>query len=929
MLSKLTKQLMEKLRKQQELILSQNNELANLTKENESHMGSIEALAKQLEACKPKSPFNPDKKPPSTETKEAKKLKSENAHLHELVKLKDTKLKELQREVMCLRLAVPTDISLPDVSTDPLQRRAEELARTGKIEFKLYLSHEDGNGSAVDRVANADAGGLTQTCMAQAKMMDEWIQQVEIAKREGLKTALSGNSDFVRTLDEYKEKYVTANEKLDEITRQRNELERKVSDILAMENIVTNAFEELIQIMEELLESSPSVKAVDLSARLDEVRRVYAGAKEPSRSPPRKAWKFPMPVQVVDSPERIPDYNSFEDVHSEIKQLLSKNQVLQAANLWKQIDYGVPEKGNREEWVELLRTVCKCRDTQVQSMERQVSRGHVLKGCVELKNDEMLELMTDYEDMKSKYMFVTGVTVKQMRESVRTLQRKAEELQNEVEKKEIFLADRESENRLLRNTIEVMKKSIDNANQEKETSNKRLQEKIDILEDKLRDSKQSNPSANEAIKKKCVKEDALTQARFDIILLENKQNRAIIAEMLNSREKANPAKELYEEKIRLIDQVLECNREAEQLKAILKGIKAYQASTMDILKQVLELFDQKIEDRDISTDNLVQMAEEELYKAGKINEIAEELQLFMGILRQSREGCMAIKEIAEFRKESTRINKDYFTDEKLSEVTTEMLIERLRRKNDLFKQLFGLYNKAIALAEVFTLENRRLCEVLRVNDIEIKDVALPDIKEKKANNESDSTKYLNEKVLYLEKQLLDANNCIEQLKDKLSGKDREVAQLKKSISQLESRSEKCGKMPRELDELLVKCTQLEDELAEARELHFSYEKQNEEISAQHNTIQALKAKTSRLEDLLDKKQEECKKLKEKVKDGYGEAYGKSRSDKLLESDLNELKERIKEVYQIAKQTHIHKLYKDGFGDDYLFEFLEVFHCVNK
>eukprot|EP00826_Nyctotherus_ovalis_P052416 TRINITY_DN6637_c0_g1_i4.p1 TRINITY_DN6637_c0_g1~~TRINITY_DN6637_c0_g1_i4.p1 ORF type:complete len:893 (+),score=276.77 TRINITY_DN6637_c0_g1_i4:307-2985(+) len=892
-------------------------------------MGSIEALAKQLEVYKAKSPFNSEKKPPSTESKETKKLKSENAHLNELVKFKDARLKELQHELTRLRLIVPVDTSLPDISTDPLHRRIEELAKTGKIELKLHLSHEDANGSAVDRVVSADAGGLTQRCIAQAKMMDEWIQQVEIAKREGLKTSLSSNSDFVKTMDEYKEKYVVANEKLGEITRQRNELERKVNGILAMENIVTNAFEELIQIMEDLLESSPSVKAVDLSARLDEIKGMYAAAKEPSKSPPKKAWRFPMPVQVVDSPEHTPDYNSFEDVHSGIKQLLSKNQVLQAANLWKQIDYGVPEKGDKGEWLELLQLTCKCRDSQLQTMEKQVSRGNVLKGCVELKNEEILELMTDYEDMKSKYIYVTTVTVKKMKESVKELQRRAEELQNEMDKKDIFFADKESENRLLKSTIEVMKKSIDNANLEKEVSNKKLQEKIDTLESKIKDSKQPDFNASETIKKECVKEDALTQDRFDIVLLENRQNRAIIAEMLNNKDKANPAKELYEEKIRLIDQMLESKKETEQLKVILKGIRVHQSSTMDILKKALKFFDQRVEDRSINADELIQMAEEELYKAGKISEVTEELQLFMGILRQSREGCMAIKEIAEFRKEFTRINKDYFIDERLSEVTTEMLIERLRRKNDLFKQLFGLYNKAIALTEVFTLENKRLCEILRANDIEIKDVALPNIKEQKTGSESDSTKYLNEKASYLEKRLLDANNYIDQLKDKINDKDKEVTQLKKSVNQLEDRSDKHDKTPRELDELLVKCTKLEDELAEARELHFNYEKQNEEISAQYNTIQALKAKTSRLEDLLDKKQEECKKLKEKVKDGYGEAYSKGQNDKLLEADLNELKEKIKEVYQVAKQTHIHKLYKDGFDDNYILEFLEVSYVPNK
>jgi len=910
-LSKQTKQLVEKLKEQYEVIQSQSMELSDLSKENESHLKSIEALAKQLELYMTKSPVDVDKKVSSLESKskqEAKKLKDEKEQLNVLVKIKDKKIKELQQEVTRLQMTIRADVrTLPDAKIDntSLDRRIDELAKKGKIEFKLYLSSFPQD-PTLTKILSADASELTQTCMAQAKMMDQWIQQVEIAKREGLKQSLSGDNELARTLDDYKEKYVKVDKSLSEITKQRNELEKKVNDVFAIENIVTRGFEELILVMEELLENSPSVKAVDLSVRLDEIKRTYIHPKDSEQYLKRKEWKMPVEVrttEVINEEIEEKEYNSFKDIHAEIKRRLDLGQILNAANLWKQIDYTTPTQEPKNEWMQLLQLICKCRDSQLQNMKKQKYHNNVLKGCVDLKNEEILELMTDYEDMKSKYIYVTTVAMEKLKEEVKKMKGQVNELQNELDKKDIYFNDKESENRLLKNTIEAMKKSVNNANLEKKTTNKRLQEKVNYMENLLKDkSNQDIATINELPPKE--DKEVLSQARFDAILLENKQNRTIIAEMLKSKDKANMANKLYEEKIKLIDQVLQFNKDNEQLKVILKNLKLYQSKTINALKQSLTIFNQNTGETNIDSEELVKMAEAELEEAKRINEMSEELQFFIKIIKQSKEGDKNLKELTEFHKESTKINKEYFVDERLSEVSIEMLIERLRKKNDLFKQLFNLHNKAITLTQILTLENKRLCDLLKANNIDIKETEPLNITEYKIINEDN--KYLGEKINYLEEQLLSANNTITELKDQIREKKKETVERGISIKQVEVKKE----VPRELGELLVKCGKLEDELAEARELHFQYEKQNEEILAQYNTIQALRAKVSRLEDSLDKKHIDYNKLKERFNE---EKVMKTNSNErigLLESESEQLKEltqSIKELYKISK----HKPHKDN------------------
>ena len=225
-----------------------------------------------------------------------------------------------------------------EIDPNSLEQRIEELANNGRIEYKIYVAPnpENENGESLGKMISSDFSGLTQTCVAQAKMMDEWIQQVEIIKRERLKKSLDKGNDIIKTLDDYKDKYRMVNKQFKEVTKQKKDLENKINNILAIEDIVNRRFEELIQVVEELIENSPSVNAVELSTKIDELKKQWNYKQEQAKAfhPSKKDREVPNLLDAIElnkhkemeeliaDPVGEPEFTSFEDIYNETKKQL-------------------------------------------------------------------------------------------------------------------------------------------------------------------------------------------------------------------------------------------------------------------------------------------------------------------------------------------------------------------------------------------------------------------------------------------------------------------------------------------------------------------------------------------------------------------------------------------------------------------------------
>eukprot|EP01022_Parablepharisma_sp_SALTPOND_P033140 TRINITY_DN88210_c0_g1_i1.p1 TRINITY_DN88210_c0_g1~~TRINITY_DN88210_c0_g1_i1.p1 ORF type:complete len:1032 (-),score=197.83 TRINITY_DN88210_c0_g1_i1:3673-6768(-) len=959
-LTQQNKILIEKLREQHALLHSQSPEVFRLIKENESHLQSIETLAKQVELYKSKSSIEVDKKISMLDTKakqEARKLRDETQRLNEMVKFKDKKIKELTQEIGRLKIVIRAETDMgklmppgslaSSLEPTPLERRIDEFANKGKVEYRILINPESTQTASqgLNRILNLNFPSLTQTLTAQSKMLDECIQQVEIAKREGLKRSVVGDTELTQALDEYKEKYNAVNKKLSEITKQRNELESKINETLAVENIMGKRFKELVAVVEELLETSPSIHAVDISKKVDDLKRTWKKEDklESARTLPstaKQAWELPKELEIPEAESdreealsEVSEFSSFEDIHKLIQRKMEAGKILKAGNLWQKLDYAIPDLSEAAliEAFKWLQIICKARDKQIQNLEKQTKREKVLKGCVELKNEEILELMTDYEEMKSKYIFETTVTHNELEEQIKELKVKIQEAEGELEKKEILLLDKEEEIRLLQGNVKALNANVGTAETTR-GGDSRLREKIMELEAKITQKAKKGTTPT-------LKEKEKSPPKLDAILLENVQNRTLIREILNKREGGNETalvKKLYEEKMELIDQLISFSKESDQLKEIVNSLREEHSKSLQQLNQSLELLGRirdSMELRHVAPKDLVGCAKYELEVAKEISKFAEEIGLITSVVKRGGEGMAGsgAKRLVDLRNASAKIHKEYFADEKLSGVTTEKLLDRIRKKNEQFKKLFDLYGRSSALNDMLILENSKLHNLLKKHKIEVKeDIVAAPFLELKANNHSQPSEFktstfLNEKVKYLEQLLADSREEQDKLKELIGEKDKAISKLNETLLGKEQVVNENTNKEEEykIAQLNFKCKQLEEELAQAHELHFQYEKQKEEVAAQYNTIEALNAKIARLEGTLKKKQDECQRYKRHLRVDLGteEKEAKIQSLEANLSQLNALKEKL----QVLRDIVHNKEGKVAAEDDLstLFEFIEV------
>ena len=169
--------LIDKLKSQYEAINLHKEAMGDLVKENESHLKSIESLAKQLELYKSKSPVDVDKKVMELDTKtrqHVKKLKDETDQLSQMMKVKENKIKDLEGEISRLKLVIRTESNMKkytmqgsssiNVQRSVLEQRVDELAESGRLEYKIYINPNISKerGQDLTKVLNSDFPSLTQ-----------------------------------------------------------------------------------------------------------------------------------------------------------------------------------------------------------------------------------------------------------------------------------------------------------------------------------------------------------------------------------------------------------------------------------------------------------------------------------------------------------------------------------------------------------------------------------------------------------------------------------------------------------------------------------------------------------------------------------------------------------------------------------------------
>ncbi len=111
-------------------------------------------------------------------------------------------------------------------------------------------------------------GVMMRTLVAQSRMLDDYVQQMELVKREGLKGTGVGGEELARAVDDYRGKYDEMKHKLAEVTKEREALEAQISDVVVAESEMQFRFGQIVETLEEVVESSDNPGASEISGKL-------------------------------------------------------------------------------------------------------------------------------------------------------------------------------------------------------------------------------------------------------------------------------------------------------------------------------------------------------------------------------------------------------------------------------------------------------------------------------------------------------------------------------------------------------------------------------------------------------------------------------------------------------------------------------------
>ncbi len=557
-----------------------------------------------------------------------------------------------------------------------------------------------------------------------------------------------------------------------------------------------------------------------------------------------EGWGLPTDVDVPEGEaSEVKEFQTLEEAQGHIGKLVDQGNLVGAADTWKRIDYTVGKDEDLHEAVRRLRLVCKVRDGQMQNLRKQMKSVEILKGCIELKNGEILKLMADYEDMKSKYMLEHGVKGKELNDNIRKLEEKVQFLQQEIVRKELFLKDKEQETKMLQESARILQGSAEQVYDQRDGLLQIRERKIAELESQLKGTSRSTPRRPDKAE---AKSDvvAATPAKSNEVLVatlskENAQNRALIREILNTKQgpDAETVRRLYSEKTELTDAVKKLHEDSERVTELLRDVALEHEAAVMKLKEMAQkaMTPRKIPEG----KTLVERAERELENAKEIHAMSE--QVVLAYIQEKKtvagetkaaggEAGERLKATQEAAKEGYR---NFFADERLAGVSMDVLLDRLKRKNAAFKEVFSVCERLGAAAEFLLIENGKLKAAAKMKGIDLaglqisSDTAVPRLLGSPSNNPSDRP----DLALGL---------------PPISGQDE-----------------------------LSRCKALEEELLSERERHFQFEKQREECMAQRSTIEALISKLARAEESLRRTQDEYRRAKRAAASTAGWSQRKS------------------------------------------------------
>lgn len=653
-----------------------------------------------------------------------------------------------------------------------LEHKLDEIATTGKIEYKIYLTAEDNplvyieKPHSLGKILSLTPAALTNGLCLQAKMLEQGLGSGDISEELRLK--------------------------FEEITKERAKLENLMNKILAYEKSLQDDYERL----------AGMVPKKGTKKRVVKIREDW--------KPNEKVGLSQSPIHSAKSSTIKAAEDNFdaarqepEDIDQEqVNTFIEEKKLVKATETLKTANYELPNE-NPENAIHKLRLACKVKDKQIEKLKKEMKNVKLAKKCIELKEEDINEILDDYVTVKDKYQVESEddeefnkVVPQPIKEEIKEIGRdktsieskkivnQIKELEEQLKRSKDIIAKKDEENRQISKELEECKEVMkENRSEIDESSD--LRRNIEELEEAKKVISNQLEDTNTKLKNKTRENEKLERELEKIKrALEDLENER--KELLDQLEEAKKALKQKDDKIKELERAAyikspthskpqkneseapwsfidtykanlmkkpsgqytstslkaECDKNKETIKALMESKAPSQEETSKVLYDqtvLLQKLSEELESIGLMIDDL---SNEHATAISKLEQLLEQkgsataprplkqknmYEYFVNEIQIARKINFLLNGISlasmnqdlmqkyQLNSEDTRtpaneLYKEFFVEERVYPMTVESLLDRVRMKNHRFKNLFKLYEKLLAINDSL-LASRGLHEV--------------------------------------------------------------------------------------------------------------------------------------------------------------------------------------------------------------------------
>lgn len=881
-------------------------------------MKNIDTLAKKLTLYTSKSNSEIDRKINALDSKaknEARKLQSENENLKEMIMFKDEKIQKMQEEIDRLKTVLrvqsdlaPDNISKPDNSMQILEKRIDEMAEKGKLEFKIVVppgnAKEQEPEKELARILALPHTNLAKTVISQGKLLEDYVKEADLKISE-LKNQMST--------------------KISELEIQRKDLENRIVELLQNEQTISIKYESLVKQYTSLIKDPKITEKLKSQIEKSEFRVIQNTGSN---------WIFPMEIiipQINDIVENKGTIKSIQEAHDLISKLISEKRIREASDVWKELDYELSGLSEFDA-ANKLRIICQLKDMQIKELANAVPDTETAAKCIELPENEILDLVAYYEEAKAKSRIAESENANEYQKNIKELTSKIKDLENQLLEKDKIIKEQADKVILMGANMNMESKNEETIKINE--SNKIIEQqtaKIQELEQKLSECKKTDSLGQQTenyepkitilspkdhiIESKNtiqnVKETAVSPIRAfenenvpknDTLMSENAKNRELIRELLNNDKKdmSKVNTILYNNNTELNDKLISINQEISKVKDFCNDLLEKQENAKKVISKLLKKEQHKVTGEKPKEINeiLVKINTDfkEVYDG--ISEIAYSVEGQKMQINPNRQ-LLFTEAGASLNSNANKIYKDFFSEDKLTDASTETMLKQIKSKNESFKELFNICEKLFSTNQELSNQLHSVSQPKLISSPgttrSIKDLSPEQISSRTAlpvqmsTSVIENTKPLESKVAYLNAKLLECNKEIDKQEEIIKQRTKNIEIMELELSRREAENKRL------LQTLGTSEHQLLEKTSEIANLQEKLTKTQAELSEYTNNKGKYGAE---IEKLSNEKTDLLRKISEQSQ----ELLTMSTNLKSNDTNLKIAHDRLKDIEQELEET---------------------------